>query len=260
MAREIKMSKNNRGMRHGRCRICGEETLLSFEHIPPRKTGNKGPANLYKPQLIDSNSTIPLASLDHMKYDHQSRRGMGGYTLCESCNNYCGKFYVQPFCAFYEMMKEAVRSLSPEEMKSSPLLAFESVPVILPAVFKQLVANMCCTTQSGSMLDCRDFLLDKNNTEFPEHFNLFMQIVSLDARFLQTGWGPFIFMDETYCMATMLSIPPLRLILVDRHTSDLAFIDNPDYYNLGMDITYYSTIPWNRSVNNVIVPFNDAAR
>lgn len=254
------MSKNNRGMRHGTCRICGEETLLSFEHIPPRKTGNKVPVNFYKPRLLDNNSAIPLASLNHMQYDHQSRRGMGGYTLCESCNNYCGRFYVQPFCAFYEMMKQAVRSLRPEEMKPSPLLAFESMPVILPAVFKQLIANMCCTTQPGSMLDCRDFLLDKNSTEFPGHFNLYMRIVSLDSRFLQMGWGKFFFLDETYCTAAMLSIPPLQLILVDRHASDLAFIDNPDHYNLGMDITYYSTIPWDRSVNDIIVPFIYAAR
>lgn len=254
------MSKNNRGMRHGTCRICGEETLLSFEHIPPRKTGNKGPANLYKPQLVDSTSPIPFVSFDHPKYDHQNRRGMGGYTLCEGCNNYCGQFYVQPFCDYYEMMKRAIRLVGSEELKPNPWLVFESVPVILPAVFKQLIANMCCTTQPGSMLDCRDFLLDKNNNEFPERFNLYMQLVSPGSRFLQTGWGRFITLDKIYFTAAMLSIPPLRLFLVDRHTSDLVFINEPDRYNLGMDITYYAKIPWSRSSNDVLAPFDYEAK
>lgn len=252
------MPKKNRGMKHGICRICGEEALLTFEHIPPKMTGNNTRANVYRPRLVnnsnnkESNSTV---SNPFMQYAYQSRRGMGDYSLCERCNNYCGRYYVQPFNDFYGMIKQAVGSLQSEEMRPGTLAIFDSLHIIPPAIFKQLMANMCCTTQPGPMSICKDYLLDKTDKNPPTRFQLFMQLVPLSSRYISTGWCSLRFKNNTYCQAAMLSIPPLKLTLVDRYKSDLAYISSPAINDLGQDITYFARLPWCKSPHTMMTPF-----
>jgi hypothetical protein len=74
----------------GRCRICGTEGPLTFEHVPPKAAYN--------------NQRAEMLGLDAWLERHEDgtpgargkilQRGSGVYTLCEACNNRAGQLYV----------------------------------------------------------------------------------------------------------------------------------------------------------------------
>ena len=67
----------------GICHICCNYKKLSYEHIPPRKAFND----------------------IRVKYKGKTlQRGLGGYTLCEDCNNKMGAYYLNEFVTFVELI------------------------------------------------------------------------------------------------------------------------------------------------------------
>lgn len=80
-----------------RCRLCGEERPLTFEHIPPRAAYNRGRVSM-------------LGVEDWLKHDADpdgpeprrqiQQRGSGAYSLCEECNNLTGRLYVPELSAW----------------------------------------------------------------------------------------------------------------------------------------------------------------
>src|ERR1700688_5296960 len=68
----------------GTCCLCGSYGKLSFEHFPPRKAFNENP-------VLYSEIQDWLAGGNPDKFSgRKQRRGVGAYTLCESCNNRTG--------------------------------------------------------------------------------------------------------------------------------------------------------------------------
>jgi hypothetical protein len=74
------------------CRICGEVTRLSFEHVPPKGTGNTGRVEMLGIEAW-------LAREDHGAEvrGEISQRGSGAYSLCRDCNSRAGELYVPEF-------------------------------------------------------------------------------------------------------------------------------------------------------------------
>ena len=81
---------------YGQCCICGRESELTFEHIPPRAAFNQFALKQYDfwNYLLHSNTRyIP------------SQRGAGKYSLCASCNNLTGEWYGSVVNYLYEEIK-----------------------------------------------------------------------------------------------------------------------------------------------------------
>jgi 5-methylcytosine-specific restriction endonuclease McrA len=79
-------------MKTGTCHVCGKFGPLSFEHIPPRSTGNNHVVQIYSGDQVIKNSLTGSDDASALKYK-PSQGGMGFYSLCESCNNYLGQNY-----------------------------------------------------------------------------------------------------------------------------------------------------------------------
>ncbi len=89
----------------GFCRICGQHTELSFEHIPPRSAGNSvGGKVVPAIDIIASDEPVTFPGRGWTP----ARRGAGGYVLCKSCNRVTGHRYVKPYAAFAKAVKEGV--------------------------------------------------------------------------------------------------------------------------------------------------------
>jgi len=72
----------------GICHLCGQVKVLSFEHVPPEKAFNDKPAF-----LIPFEEAIHLGPDDEpQSRPRKQQRGMGGFTLCESCNSNTGSW------------------------------------------------------------------------------------------------------------------------------------------------------------------------
>ena len=71
--------------KYGICKLCGKQSKLTFEHIPPEGAFNSKPVYFQdKENLLDKSS---------YRYGGRKRsnKGAGGYHLCKSCNNNNGK-------------------------------------------------------------------------------------------------------------------------------------------------------------------------
>lgn len=68
----------------GKCRICGKEGKLSFEHVPPEAAFNKATAIEY---------TLESWTTKRKVKGKYRQGGIGEYTLCEQCNSDTGSWY-----------------------------------------------------------------------------------------------------------------------------------------------------------------------
>jgi 5-methylcytosine-specific restriction endonuclease McrA len=72
----------------GKCRICGNDGQLSFEHVPPQAAFNNAPAVGYTmDEHLRAEGDLALMR------GEKSQRGVGAFTLCIKCNNDTGAWY-----------------------------------------------------------------------------------------------------------------------------------------------------------------------
>ena len=138
----------------GICCICGRETDLTYEHIPPKAAFNHFNLKLYDflGYLLHNNSRYKSA-----------QNGGGKYSLCSSCNNLTGDWYGASYAEFASQGMAYYRS------QSQGLL---EVPyTIYPLrVLKQIVS---CFASVNGPLWCqqnpaiKDFLLNPYEQRFP---------------------------------------------------------------------------------------------
>ncbi len=74
------------------CRICGEVTRLSFEHVPPKGTGNSG-----RVEMLGIEAWLAREDRGVKVRGAISQRGSGAYSLCRGCNSRAGQLYVPEF-------------------------------------------------------------------------------------------------------------------------------------------------------------------
>ena len=82
----------------GVCHICGKYGKLSYEHIPPQSAFNnvKRKVSTLEESLKDETENRAPWDIEGLKYQ-QFQKGIGFYTLCESCNNNTGSWYANAY-------------------------------------------------------------------------------------------------------------------------------------------------------------------
>jgi hypothetical protein len=204
-------------MKNGICHVCGKLGPLSFEHIPPRSTGNDHAVQIYSGEEVVKNSLTGSDDVRHLKWK-SSQKGMGFYSLCESCNNYLGQNYVEEFNGIYGSVGNYV---STSEFKPEDLFVHFETDRLMPLAFcKQIISNFCSTTATGSMLDCKNYLLDRENVLFPERYRLHMFVVpDRGSKRVFTGWQILFLDDGSHYSVACLCVPPFAFKLFDRDSS-----------------------------------------
>ena len=71
------------------CHVCGAVGDLTFEHLPPRSTGNR-----HRTELVDIQAWLRPEEHGSEEKGRISQKGAGAETLCEECNNRSGRLYV----------------------------------------------------------------------------------------------------------------------------------------------------------------------
>lgn len=142
----------------GKCALCGKEDKMSFEHIPPRSAFNSSHA---KPVTIGAilrgQKKYPW-DIEGMKYVNQ-QRGMGVFSICESCNKLTGSWYGQEDRNFAQRGMGVVTAKLGDEYHS---VEFEKV---YPLRFiKQIISMFCSINPDANMDDLRKFVLDRYAT------------------------------------------------------------------------------------------------
>lgn len=145
----------------GTCCICGRETKLTFEHIPPRAAFNQFNLKVY--------DFWGYIMHENTRYK-QFQNGAGKYTLCQSCNNLTGEWYGSAYADFANQGMRYFRG----DAKGLISVPYTIYPL---RVFKQIVS--CFASVNGSLW-CqnnrliRDFLLNPYARKFPDDIDIRM--------------------------------------------------------------------------------------
>jgi|SRR5271165_1055265 len=149
----------------GDCHICGAHTKLSFEHNPPEKAFNDN-AILADVQKLRSGCHPDL----YEEGGRKNQRGLGKFTLCESCNNKTGHWYGT---AYVKFAKQGMGYLQASRYASSFLLSFRIHPL-------RLIKQIMCMFMSangpkfqGAQQDLVRFVLNPDIRHLPSHLRLF---------------------------------------------------------------------------------------
>jgi len=153
-------------MRNGICHICGIHGPLSFEHIPPKAAFNNRPVVRLS---FDEAFTLGPDAKPKGKTD---QKGMGGYTLCERCNNNTGSWYGNHFVEWcYQGMATLVRA------GGNPSLIYLNYVFPLP-ILKQIVT----------------MFFSVNSSDFQRHHpDLVRFVLNREARFLPPIYRFFVY-------------------------------------------------------------------
>ncbi len=102
---------------HGRCHICGKNSKLSYEHVPPAAAFNSNKAFImHGDQILGKDKPWDFAGVK----GEQLQRGIGFYSLCSKCNNFTGAKYAPAFVEFIRQGYEVVE-YKPDEVKTSQI-------------------------------------------------------------------------------------------------------------------------------------------
>ena len=158
---------NKKKLPIGRCRLCGKELPLTFEHVPPHGAGNSGKVrqvsgdNLFQ-SLRDNRDHMPWEiSKCHSK---ESQKGKGGYFLCQACNNNTGEWYAKEYVKFVRGIISCIQSLE----AGYTGVQFESITPVYPLqIFKEIMVMMLDVNPHG-LNDEKlvQFLLNKDERDF----------------------------------------------------------------------------------------------
>ncbi|WEV42655.1 hypothetical protein OZX57_04450 [Bifidobacterium sp. ESL0682] len=159
---------------------------------------------------------------------------MGYDALCNSCNSYFGRHYVPEFSRVFNQLNTIViNELKPEYQS----LAIQ-IPSFRPLAFcKQIISNFCTINKAGALSDCKDYLLNKEERNFPERYRLYMAIIGKDSTATSMGWSLTLGNSGEIRALTYLCMPPITLTLYDMDRCSAMPV-------IAGDMTSISTTAW----------------
>ncbi|MFD1628942.1 hypothetical protein [Pseudopedobacter beijingensis] len=147
------------------CVLCGDQTTLTFEHIPPQCAFNNTPIYVQNYEHL-FNETGYLFGKKSV-----SNRGFGKKCLCAHCNNSTGNWYVKDFCEF---TRQGVKIL---EQNVNPYITSGSYMIKPLNVLKQILLMFVCADSSGVLnkhSGVTDYLLNRRSELFPQKINIYL--------------------------------------------------------------------------------------
>ena len=190
----------------GVCHICGKYGELTFEHIPPEKAFNSQRAKIYSgDEALKRSKGEPSRYLNFQK-------GMGKYSLCQSCNNDTGAWYAHTYCDFAMDVIKSLHKNKPLEHGDVVEFIFRECPVL--QIVKQVIAMFCSLLpyEEVQRLGFDKLLLEKErNIVNRELFDLRMYLTPIETGQLMCGPAvAFIKKDESaeaICVADLGAYP-----------------------------------------------------
>ena len=160
----------------GKCRICGKERKLSFEHVPPQKAYNQETVIEYTLESWVKNQKVK---------GKQQQGGIGAYTLCEQCNPDTGSWYGNEYFKWTSVGFDVLNFLdeNPNILSNKNTIAVALKDVYPLRFLKQVVTCLFSvvgispsSTFADNNPDLVKFVLDRYQTNLPENYRFFLRL------------------------------------------------------------------------------------
>ena len=150
----------NRKRIYGECKLCGNYSVLTYEHVPPRSAFNN-----HSIKKVSGDQLLRHITSDEKPWDVSKlwgkiqQQGSGGYYLCKDCNENTGTWYVPSYLDFVHGVYRVVEEVDPER-KASYIKIQTSIIRPLP-IFKEIMVMFCDINHNFyEDKDLRSFLLN----------------------------------------------------------------------------------------------------
>ncbi|WP_336065194.1 hypothetical protein [Mesoflavibacter sp. CH_XMU1404-2] len=216
-------------MTKGICHLCGKNTNLSFEHVPPKVAFNKNT----KYVSVEFEDYIKSRNLLKDIPKGKTKQGGIGYnSFCENCNNFLGANYVNPYMKW---VNAGIKLLADTEFAACYFKINEIQP--LP-ILKQIVSMFLAINDNlflDSFPELSEFVLNKKQNKLPEKFQIYTYLTRAERlRYMHYNvYGNLKTNNIIQC--SELAYPPFGYILTfDSHLnrSYLRNITSFKDYNL----------------------------
>lgn len=154
-------------MINGICRLCGQKTNLSFEHVPPKVTNNKNTRYTSLPLEEYFKSENPLESKPKGKI---KQGGIGYNSFCRKCNSFLGSNYVP---AYEKWVKAGYQVLSKHEISQVKYQVYEIEPL---KILKHIISMFLAINKDWyleSYPELSEFILNVNSKTLPDKYRVF---------------------------------------------------------------------------------------
>lgn len=222
----------------GSCRICGDRTQLTKEHIPPRNSGNKQRHSSHSFDEWIAQNSIEIPESGKIR-----QGGIYGYTLCSRCNSFTGTHYGNEYKRWAASTLGAISAMpAPAELdtRRDPFgwmlqLGSKETGGIKPGAFvRQVLSMMCSLSGSWNLADrnpeIRRIVLDQSCEPLPNplqlgaalYFGPRIRIMGPQLKIepqtnswrwlMEMAYPPFAFL---FVLASNLSNPGTGLMMTD---------------------------------------------
>jgi len=226
------MSKSS--LLKGICRLCGEESMLNFEHVPPRSTFNKKTRYIQASFLEYMQLSNPFEKEIKGKIN---QGGIGYYAYCEKCNNFLGIEYVRSYKSWAEI---GGYILSQGKFDIYEYDIFEQK---LNRIFKQILSMFLAMNDKWfgrEYPEIIDFIKDPSSIELSDRFKIYMYLnIGPQYRYI-----PFMvkgsLTDVKPIKCCELAFPPYGYVLT---------IDSDKTFHQITDITHFKSFLPDENIN-----------
>lgn len=166
-------------MKKGICCICGCYKNLTYEHIPPRGSGNSENVKSYKINYINADDKDTLIeNLNKQTFDNlikgkkfeQHQRGFGIYGTCENCNNSIKAVYDKEYVKLTNWVLNLIKNDSKLISDCSKSVRIQYPNKFIPLYFVKSVIAMFGVLYGESFFenyrDLRDFVMNFDSLVF----------------------------------------------------------------------------------------------
>ncbi len=151
----------------GNCAICGNESELTFEHIPPQKAFND-----QKYYILSSDEWIGRKYDEPIKGKIPYQGGVGVHSLCKICNNKTGRWYGT---AYINFCYQGVRIMQLSNQKPTLIYLYHISPL---QILKQVVSMFLSINHSYEFYktdpELCEFVLKKEQKYLNKKYQIYM--------------------------------------------------------------------------------------
>jgi hypothetical protein len=188
----------------GTCHLCGSYGELTYEHVPPRAAFNNRPVI-----PISHDQAFKLRPEEAPKGPIQ-QRGMGGYTLCATCNNNTGAWYGS---SFVDWCYEGLSVLQRTGGKPTLYHVSYSYPLRILKQIATMFFSVCSEAFRAKNEELVRFVLNRHTTGLSPKYRFFTYY-NLEGRLRYSE--PIGIMDiykHTSILVAEISFPPFGYVM-----------------------------------------------
>lgn len=159
-------------MEFGTCRLCGKETELSFEHVPPKVAFNRKTTYL----SVKFDDFIKIDNPLEQQYKGKKKQGGIGYnSLCKNCNSFLGSNYVNSYTKWAIVGKELLgkgkfQYVEYRALKQEPLRLLKQILSMFLAINKEWYLE--------SYPEISEFVKNPKSNILPDRYRIFTYLKS----------------------------------------------------------------------------------